>query len=152
MPIVFTLQQGPFDAALLHELNELAQRVFEQPSLKVEWRLSAMPDASVATARSDGRLIGFKLGYAMTEVKYYSWLGGVEAASRGNGVARRLMQVQHEWVRGCGYALLETSTDQVNSAMSRVNLQEGFAVCGTRAEPNRLQVLYLKRLRDESVC
>ncbi len=29
-----------------------------------------MPNASVATARSEARLIGFKLGYAMTESKY----------------------------------------------------------------------------------
>jgi len=66
-----------------------------------------MPNASVATARSDARLIGFKLGYAMTESKY-----------------------------------------QGNLAMARLNLQEGFEVCGTRAEPHRLQVLYLKQLRE----
>ncbi|GAA0747413.1 hypothetical protein GCM10009107_15890 [Ideonella azotifigens] len=68
--------------------------------------------------------------------------------SSGNGVARQLMRLQHEWVRGQGYALLETSTDQGNLAMARLNLQEGFEVCGTRAEPHRLQVLYLKQLRE----
>lgn len=150
MRIEYALHHGPVDAALVLELNDLARRVFDQPGMSVDWRLSSMPDASAVVARSAGRLVGFKIGYAMTESKYYSWLGGVEAASRGNGIARQLMRMQHEWVRGRGYALLETSTDQGNSAMLHVNVQEGFAVCGTRAEPHRLQVLYLKQLRDRS--
>ena len=106
-----------------------------------------MPNASAIIARSQTRLVGFKLGYAMTESKYYSWLGGVHVGSRRNGIARQLMRLQHEWAQERGYALLETSTDQGNVAMSLVNLQEGFAVCGTRCEPRRLQILYLKQLR-----
>jgi predicted GNAT superfamily acetyltransferase len=94
----------------------------------------------------DGRLVGFKLGYAMTESRYYSWLGGVHPSARGSGVARQLMRHQHRWLQERGCMQVDTSTDQGNAAMARVNQQEGFTVCGTRCTPGRLQVLYLKVL------
>ena len=147
MTIAYSLHQAPFDPALLRELTLLARAVFDEPALDLEWRLSVMPQATAVLARDDGRLVGFKLGYAMTESRYYSWLGGVHLTARGSGVARQLMRRQHRWLKEMGCAQVETSTDQGNAAMARVNLQEGFTVCGTRSMPGRLQVLYLKVLK-----
>jgi predicted GNAT superfamily acetyltransferase len=144
--ITYSLHEAPFDPALLREVARLARTVFDEARLDLEWRLSAMPNATAVLARADGRLVGFKLGYAMTESKYYSWLGGVDLSVRGSGVARQLMRHQHRWLEERGCALVETATDEGNVAMARVNLQEGFTVCGSRAEPGRLQVLYLKVL------
>jgi predicted GNAT superfamily acetyltransferase len=145
--IVYSLHQAPFDAALLDEVTLLARAVFKEPSLDLAWRLSVMPHATAVLARSQGRLVGFKLGYAMTESKYYSWLGGVQLSVRGSGVARQLMRHQHRWLREMGCAQVETATDQGNVTMARVNLQEGFTVSGSRSMPGRLQVLYLKLLK-----
>ena len=147
MTIVYSLHQAPFDAALLDEVTLLARAVFKEPSLDLAWRLSVMPHATAVLARSQGRLVGFKLGYAMTESKYYSWLGGVDLSARGSGVARQLMRHQHRWLREMGCAQVETATDQGNVTMARVNLQEGFTVSGSRSMPGRLQVLYLKLLK-----
>lgn len=147
MTIVYSLHQAPFDAALLDEVTLLARAVFKEPSLDLAWRLSVMPHATAVLARSQGRLVGFKLGYAMTESKYYSWLGGVQLSVRGSGVARQLMRHQHRWLREMGCAQVETATDQGNVTMARVNLQEGFTVSGSRSMPGRLQVLYLKLLK-----
>ena len=145
--IAYTLHQAPFDESLLHEVTQLAREVFGDASLDVAWRLGVMPNATAVLARDvAGRLVGFKLGYAMTESKYYSWLGGVHVAARGGGVARQLMRRQHRWLAECGCRLVETSTDQGNLAMARVNLQEGFRVCGRRSSPGRVKVLYLKSL------
>jgi GNAT superfamily N-acetyltransferase len=145
--IAYSLHQAPFDPSLLRELTQLARAVFNEPTLELEWRLGVMPNATAVLARDDGRLVGFKLGYAMTESKYYSWLGGVHLAARGSGVARQLMRRQHRWLKEMGCSLVETTTDQGNAAMARVNLQEGFAVCGTRSMPGRTQVIYLKQLK-----
>ena len=111
-------------------------------------RMAPLGDAQATAvlARDEGRLVGFKLGYAMTESRYYSWLGGVHLGARGSGVARQLMRRQHRWLREMGCTQVETSTDQGNAAMARINLQEGFTVCGTRSMPGRVQVLYLKLL------
>ena len=147
MTIDYSFHQAPFDPQLLLEVTQLARSVFKEPTLDLEWRLTVMPQATAMLAREDGRLVGFKLGYAMTESRYYSWLGGVHLAARGSGVARELMRRQHRWLRERGCAQVETSTDQGNAAMARVNLQEGFTVCGTRSMPGRMQVLYLKLLK-----
>jgi predicted GNAT superfamily acetyltransferase len=144
--IAYSLHEAPFDPALLREVTQLARTVFDEPTLALEWRLATMPHATAVLARSRGRLVGFKLGYAMTESKYYSWLGGVHPGARGSGVARQLMRHQHRWLTERGCALVETATDEGNVAMARINLREGFAVCGSRSEPGRSQVLYLKRL------
>ncbi len=146
MTIAYSLHQAPFEPALLREVTHLARIVFDEPRLDVEWRLSAMPNATAVLARDRGRLVGFKLGYAMTESKYYSWLGGVHLTVRGSGVARQLMRHQHRWLKEMGCSHVETATDQHNVAMARVNLQEGFTVCGSRSDPGRMQVLYLKTL------
>ena len=146
MTITYSLHQAPFDPNLLHEVTQLARSVFSEPRLNLDWRLAAMPNATAVLAHAGGRLVGFKLGYAMTESKYYSWLGGVHLSARGGGVARQLMRHQHRWLRDRGCRLVETATDQDNVAMARVNLQEGFTVSGSRAEPGRMQVLYLKVL------
>ena len=146
MTLAYSLHQAPFDPALLREVTQLARTVFDEPRLELEWRLSVMPNATAVLARDGGRLVGFKLGYAMTETKYYSWLGGVHLSVRGSGVARQLMRHQHRWLKERGCSHVETATDQGNVAMARVNLQEGFTIAGSRSEPGRMQVLYLKIL------
>ncbi len=145
--IAYSLHLAPFDASLLLELNELARTVFDEPTMDLEWRLAVMPQATAVLARDGGRLVGFKLGYATTETRYYSWLGGVHPAARGGGIARQLMRRQHRWLRERGCSQVETAADQGNTAMAHVNLQEGFAVCGSRSMPGRVQVLYLKLLK-----
>jgi predicted GNAT superfamily acetyltransferase len=143
----YSLHHAPLAPALLDEVTQLARTVFDEPALALDWRLSAMPNATAVLARSQGRLVGFKLGYATTETKYYSWLGGVLASVRGSGVARQLMRRQHRWLEEMGCSQVETATDEANAAMARVNLLEGFAVCGSRSMPGRRQVLYLKLLK-----
>jgi GNAT superfamily N-acetyltransferase len=147
MSIEFVVQLAPFDRELIRELSLLAQSIFDEPDLGVEWRLTCMPDASATLARVQQRVIAFKLGYAVAESKYCSWLCGVEQSSRGQGIARQLTRLQHQCAHARGYTTLETSADRTNAAMSRINLQEGYRVCGARSEPHRMQILYLKSLR-----
>jgi len=41
------------------------------------WRLAAIPDARVHAVKFEGRLVAFKVGYAIERTRYLSWLGGV---------------------------------------------------------------------------
>lgn len=147
MSIEFIVKLAPFDRDMVREVSALAQSIFDEPGLEVEWRLSSMPDASATLACSQRRIVGFKLGYAVAASKYYSWLCGVQESARGQGIARQLTRLQHQCAQARGYTLLETSADRADAAMSRINLQEGYRVCGARSEPHRLQILYLKSLR-----
>jgi predicted GNAT superfamily acetyltransferase len=152
MTVEITLVQPPFEARLLQSLLDLSAGVFGQSNpAYVTWRIANMPDVSLFGATEAGALIGFKLGYAMTQEKYYSWLGGVRADCRRRGIAAELMRRQHAWLAQRGYRVVETAADQDNHAMARANLRHGFSICGMRAEPTRTQILYLKMLvrRDE---
>lgn len=149
MSIDYTLHTAPFDGALIERLERLAHAVFGEP-IPLSWRLASMPDVSVFVAARDEVPIGFKIGYAMTESKFYSWLGGVDPAHRARGVASELSGRQHRWAASRGYRLVETSTDVGNHAMTRLNLRQGFAICGTRKEPHRMQVLFIKPLSAEA--
>jgi len=152
--IEVTLHSLPFGSALIEELAAIGSLVFGESDLDLAWRLSHMPEASVFCAGSQGRLVGFKAGYAMTERKYYSWLGGVHPDFRRRGIASVLMDRQHRWLVERGYAVVETAANQENHAMAQANLRRGFSVCGVRTEPHRVQILYSKELRQrgEPTC
>lgn len=147
MEIEYDLALPPFDAGTIEALVALSGDVFGQRNPEyLTWRISHMPDVSMFHAAHGGAMVGFKLGYAMTQRKYYSWLGGVRSDLRGQGIASQLMVRQHEWLAERGYTLIETAIDQDNHAMARANQRHGFSVCGMRVEPSRTQILFLKSL------
>jgi len=149
--INFRLQLPPYSAEFVEELVALNNLIFGDidPNY-VRWRLDNMPHTSTFYAESASELTAYKIGYAMTQTKYYSWLGGVHPDHRREGLASELMKRQHNWAAEQGYQLIETSANKENVAMARLNLSHGFTICGTRAEPDRVQVLYLKILGKSS--
>ena len=149
--INFCLQLPPYSAEFVQELVALNNLIFGDidPNY-VRWRLDNMPHTSTFYAESASELTAYKIGYAMTQTKYYSWLGGVHPDHRREGLASELMKRQHNWAAEQGYQLIETSANKENVAMARLNLSHGFTICGTRAEPDRIQVLYLKILAKSS--
>lgn len=146
MPIEFIQELLPVESRLVAELQELSEVVFSVPVYDIEWRLENMPCASVFSARCGSKLVGFKAGYAMSQTKYYSWLGGVHEEFRRQGIASELMRLQHEWLRVRGFQVIETSANQENAFMAELNLRQGFIACGIRREPHRVQVLFNKSL------
>ncbi|MDZ7686979.1 MAG: GNAT family N-acetyltransferase [Gammaproteobacteria bacterium] len=121
-------------------MSALAQRVFERHDPEsMNWRLTRMPDVTVFVAtdwRATGRL---KAGYAATENRYYSWLGGVDPDYRGRGIAGELMAQQHAWLKQTDFKLVETHVAQANDAMVALNLKHGLRITGMflkRGEPN----------------
>ncbi len=146
MTVVCSLHHGDIASTLVAEVVSLSEGIFEPPAIDYSWRLTRMPEVSLVCARQAGVLVGFKAGYAIAERKYYSWLGAVHPDCRNTGVASRLANLQHDWLRERGYASVETSSRSDNAAMARVNLKSGFVVIGSRLEPHGLQVLWSKRL------
>lgn len=147
MAIEYRLDLPPWTPDYLDDVCRLNSLVFGpvDPDY-VTWRMDRMPDVTSLSALHDGALVGFKLGYAMTRNRYYSWLGGVHPEFRGQGIADELMQRQHDWIARHGYSVVETAADQGNIAMARVNLRHGFSVCGLRTREDRTQILYAKTL------
>jgi ribosomal protein S18 acetylase RimI-like enzyme len=144
MTVRYSSQHSPVLTSLISEVASLSEQIFSPSAIDYSWRLVRMPEASVFCARVEGRLVGFKAGYAIAEHKYYSWLGAVHPEYRGRGIASKLAALQHEWLASQGYRAVETSSRDGNAAMAKVNFASGFAVVGSKLEPHGLQVLWSK--------
>lgn len=82
-------------------------------------------------AVAEDRVVGYKFGYEDSPGRFYSWIGGVNPAWRRQGIARRLMDRQHEWARQRGYPRVRTHTANEHRNMLLLNIVAGFDVIGT---------------------
>lgn len=82
----------------------------------------------VLVAVSGGKLVGFKVGYALDEVVFYSWMGGVLPAFRRKGIGNMLAHVQEEWAKQSGFSKMRLKTRNRHVAMIYFGLKRGFAV------------------------
>ena len=104
---------------------------------------------AVVATDSAGALAGFKIGYELRRDILNSWLGGVMPDFRGQGLAQKLMAVQHDWATKAGFQGIETATRQANRIMGIVNLRGGFVVAGLDVRPDEpTKVIYFKALRS----
>ena len=141
------LYERPFSDDFVAEVAALAVAVFVKMDIDdLAWRLKKMPDASVHAIRAEERLVAFKVGYAIEQTRYLSWLGGVSLQHRRQGLARDLMNQQHDWARRRGYEFIETSSVKFNAAMLTLNLSVGFEIIGTYARTEVPRVMMQKRL------
>lgn len=146
MTVTYLEAHAPLEETLVAGILDVAGRVFEQiDEDDVRWRLGRMPALSVFAAERDGALCGFKIGYAVTSRRYYSWLGGVDPASRRLGVALALMGQQHDWAFGAGFEVIETEVLQNNHAMQQLNERAGFIAAGMRFDKTEPRIIYRKK-------
>lgn len=144
--ISIAVQVAPFSPEFRERLSELIRLVFGRSDpVELAWRLSRLPDASVAVAHAHDDLVGFKVGYATMMTRYYSWLGGIHPDFRRQGIASRLMEAQHRWVREAGFSVVETAATPDNEAMLALNLRFGFTIIGRYARSGE-RVLLAKNL------
>lgn len=143
--IDYAIELPPFSADFFRELCGLCGAVFKEPVNDLRWRLENMPYQTVVCARASGRVVGFKAGYAMSQSRYYSWLGGVQPDSQRQGIASHLMELQHELVRKRGFEFIETATDEGNVALSRANL--ATVTLSTRVGTDRPHSLQIRLSR-----
>ena len=137
------LHQAPFDPAFTTQFISLSKTAFGTDATQtwingLNWRLENMPDVTVFAMFHDDSLIGYKAGYASAFDRYYSWLGAVHPDHTRQGIARRLMQAQHDWLTASRFTLLETQVAKSNDAMLDLNLSSGFQISGEfskRGEP-----------------
>jgi ribosomal protein S18 acetylase RimI-like enzyme len=92
---------------------QLAERVFDSSASEnwiaaYQWRLENMPNVSVFVTEVESRMVGFKIGYAESYDRYYSWLGGVDPDFQKQGIARRLMEEQHRWLADSQFEMVRT--------------------------------------------
>ncbi|MGY2733593.1 hypothetical protein [Sphingomonas sp. UYP23] len=108
-------------------------------------RLAILRDPLLIVAVSVGCDVGFKLGYVREPRVFYSWLGGVRAEARRQGIATGLMTAQHLLLERGGYVAVETRCRAANNPMIQLNLRHGFHVSGFEVDAERGPVVQLRR-------
>jgi ribosomal protein S18 acetylase RimI-like enzyme len=111
----------------------IRQRLHEIPLQRLLNTLRMHRRRLLVVAHEEGKLVGFKLGYADKPRRFYSWLGAVDQAWEGRGIGRRLMEIQHQELRERGYHSVRTHTRNEFRRMLLLNILSGFDVIGVRA-------------------
>ncbi|SHI01863.1 GNAT family N-acetyltransferase [Ferrimonas marina] len=123
-------QQGTIE-----QVVALSQRIpeFDQPygAEVYRHRLASVPHL-IQIGYSDGEAAGFKVGYALSDDTFYSWMGGVLPQGRGTGMAQHLLEAQESWAVQQGYSLLQVKSRNRYPAMLRLLLRNGYQI--TRCE------------------
>ncbi|VEB97895.1 Glutathione transferase fosA [Cedecea lapagei] len=120
--------------ASLAELLELYHRMPEFEDCRsvadLQARLSTNQSSSLI-ACVNGVPAGFKLGYALGETEFYSWLGGVLPEYRRDGVAQALLAAQEKWAVEQGYRTLTVKTRNKFRGMLIMLLKNGYQIVET---------------------
>lgn len=137
--------------ASLAEILELYHRLPEFEDCRsvadLQARL-ATNQTSQLIACVNGVPAGFKLGYALSETEFYSWLGGVLPEFRRDGVAQALLLAQEKWAMEQGYRTLSVKTRNKFRGMLMMLLKNGYQLVELepQGEPNDHCLLLRKPL------
>ncbi|MBM73820.1 MAG: GNAT family N-acetyltransferase [Proteobacteria bacterium] len=118
---------------LLKKIVEINQDVFGfgETAENLSKALSGRHHLLTCLAFEDDRLVGFKIGFEERPHYFESWRGGVLQSHRGQGIAKKLLENQHEWCKNKGFRIVTTITNNTNISMLIVNLRGGFEIVGT---------------------
>lgn len=78
----------------------------------------------------DNQLVAYKVGFALKNDTFYSWVGGVHPDHRRQGWALKLMNLQHHKLKEMGYKKVRTKTRSGYRGMLILNLNLGFEITG----------------------
>ena len=117
----------------VEDLFELAGLVFSDPKPKDKFRkeLESKFNISIFIAYEKEKAVGYKIGFERSKRIYYSWVGGIHPDYRKQGIAKKLMDLQHDHARKLGYEVVSTYSDNRYKPMMIFNLKSGFDICGS---------------------
>ena len=122
MPVIITHATQDEMVSLYHRIPE-----FSQPLDKAALRQRTGAAVSCALmAYVAGEAAGFKLGYALDEDNFYSWLGGVLPEYRREGVAQALLDAQEIWATENGYKSITVKTRNSFPGMPIMLVKNGY--------------------------
>ncbi len=98
--------------------------------------------ALVAVEDGTGRLIGYKVGYALDEVTFRSWFGGVGPDARGKGVATALRETQERWAAERGYERIRVGSKNQFPNMLRLLIGAGYQIVDVEQAPRGARIIF----------
>jgi predicted GNAT superfamily acetyltransferase len=129
---------------ILNGIIELHKDIFGTSDNLIN-KMASRPQLLVITAMKGTKVIGYKIGYAIDNKKFYSWLGGVDTEYRKFGIASNLMKKQHQYLRKQGYCVVQTKTMNKWRSMLVLNIKNGFDVIDTYTDEKGLHKIVLEK-------
>ena len=124
-------------------VQQVHQAVFSGDLLKQEKLNRKKLIALVAIIEE--QVVGFKFGYEHPDGAFYSWLGGVHPSFQRQGIAQKLIEDQHQFVKEKGYTLIRTYSRNEKMAMLLLNLRNGFLVHSTFIDEKGIHKIVLEK-------
>lgn len=114
-------------AQVIELMTELPEFDQERSIAEFKQRLYGK-DALLMLCFVEGELVGFKLGYALDEKRFYSWLGGVIPEFRGIGLAQQMLHAVEQWAIEQGYEKIQIKTRNLFKAVLNLLIKNGYQV------------------------
>lgn len=80
--------------------------------------------------------IGYKLGYALNDTTFYSWLGAVVPNHRGQGLAQKMLLQQESWLQQHGFTAVQVKTMNRFRAMLAMLVKNNYAIIDLEKAPS----------------
>lgn len=84
----------------------------------------------------NGEPIGYKLGYALNDTTFYSWLGAVVPEHRGQGLAQKMLFQQESWLQQHGFTAVQVKTMNRFRAMLAMLVKNNYAIIDLEKAPS----------------
>ncbi|QTD41270.1 GNAT family N-acetyltransferase [Sporosarcina sp. Te-1] len=142
--VQFEYVWGLPEADVLEKIRPLHQQIFENADEFFK-KMKERNHLLTIIALENNRVVGYKVGYALSDKAYYSWYGAVDEACRGRGIAAKLMDIQHDLVKEAGYRTIQTNTRNMWRAMLILNIKKGFDVKETFVDDEGIHRIILHK-------
>ncbi|PYE30183.1 acetyltransferase (GNAT) family protein [Idiomarina fontislapidosi] len=112
---------------------------------KIEQRLAGK-ETLILVALEGAKKVGYKLGYALSDTEFYSWLGAVHPSYRGHGIAKQLLKQQEAWVKSKGFKSIRVKSMKKFPAMLQLLISQGYVICGydDKGSPEASKIHFIK--------
>lgn len=74
--------------------------------------------------------VGYKIGYEISGIEFYSWLGGVVPLYRKQGIATKLREKQESWAAESGFDAISVKSMNQYPAMLQLLIASGYQISG----------------------
>lgn len=135
---------GMPDEKTLDGILQLHDKIFANADEFVK-KVPLQPNVLFVVAMIEDHVVGYKIGYSISENLYYSWYGGIHEEYRGKGIASILMEHQHRLVKDKGYKRIETKTRNKWRDMLILNIKHGFDITETFTDDEGIHRIVLEK-------
>jgi ribosomal protein S18 acetylase RimI-like enzyme len=102
----------------------------------------------VLIAEASQQPIAYKLGYALSDSEFYSWLGGVIPSYRKQGIATKLREAQEALAVENNYQVLSVKSMNRYPAMLQLLISSGYHISGyeDKGDTDSSKICFYKKL------